>query len=209
MMKAFEQQLRKALSLKDAPAMPVMPLDPAAALLPAAVLILAAPSVNGPSLLFLKRTETVEKHKGQIAFPGGRRESADEAAGGVDPDVATALRETREETGVAPDMVEVLGKLAAFPTITRYRVTPVAGISRIAVENIVLRPDPREVDGLFWVPVRELAKPETYRREYYTTGGSRYPTDVFMAGGRRIWGITGAILKNLLDRLAAGSSGEI
>src|SRR5215208_1915528 len=70
-------------------------------------------------LLYTRRTDTVESHKGQVSFPGG---ACDE--GETTPE-QTALREAEEEIGLNPNEVKVLGKLSTLITITYFRVTPV------------------------------------------------------------------------------------
>jgi 8-oxo-dGTP pyrophosphatase MutT (NUDIX family) len=73
-------------------------------------------------VLFIKRSDTVGTHQGQVAFPGGRAEPAD-------PDIlTTALREAEEEVGLRPETVEVLGRLSISATFTsNYLVTPIVG----------------------------------------------------------------------------------
>src|SRR5687768_13176306 len=73
-------------------------------------------------LLFTRRTDRVESHKGQVSFPGG---ACDE--GETIPE-QTALREAEEEIGLDPHNVRVLGKLANLITISHFRVTPVVGV---------------------------------------------------------------------------------
>ena len=89
---------------------------------PAAVLVPLLQAEGEWRLLLTQRTHTVESHKGQVAFPGGRVDPEDESR------VATALRETEEEIGLPRDRVRVLGQLDELLTVTQYRVTPVVGV---------------------------------------------------------------------------------
>lgn len=160
---------------------------------PAAVLISIAFGKGGPAVLVTRRTHQVETHKGQMAFPGGHRDPED-----TDP-IATALREAREEVGLDPRWVRVVGQLPELPTVTGFQVTPIVGWVEREMELIDLQPAPAEIDGMFWIPMTRLW--QEYRRESIEHAGLRYPIDVFEVDGNRIWGVTGTLLKNLLDRI--------
>lgn len=138
------------------------------------------------------RTDTLQQHAGQVAFPGGRVEPDD-----VDV-VATALRESEEEIGLDAGMVTPLGFLEAFETISGYSVTPV--VARIAA-NAVLKPDPGEVAEVFEVPFAFFLEPANLRRYTMDFRGHRREMVEFLHAGYRIWGVTAAILYNLLKRM--------
>jgi 8-oxo-dGTP pyrophosphatase MutT (NUDIX family) len=138
------------------------------------------------------RTDTLQQHAGQVAFPGGRVELDD-----VDV-VATALRESEEEIGLDAGMVTPLGFLEAFETISGYSVTPV--VARIAA-NAVLKPDPGEVAEVFEVPFAFFLEPANLRRYTMDFRGHRREMVEFLHAGYRIWGVTAAIIYNLLKRM--------
>ncbi|SDH00151.1 ADP-ribose pyrophosphatase YjhB, NUDIX family [Luteibacter sp. 22Crub2.1] len=138
------------------------------------------------------RTDTLQQHAGQVAFPGGRVEDHDEDA------VATALRESHEEIGLDARMVTPLGFLESFETISGYSVTPV--VARIAAEA-TLTPDPGEVAEVFEVPFAFFLEPENLRRYTMDFRGHRRDMVEFLHAGYRIWGVTAAILLNLLKRM--------
>ena len=163
---------------------------------PASVLILFAQGATGPELLVTRRTETVEKHKGQMAFPGG---AADPEDGG--DSVSTALRETEEEVGLAPKDISVIGKLPPLWTVTGFTVTPVVAVLKRSVADVQFRMSAAEIAEIFWVPWDVLLDPRTYRCEKRDFRGKTYPIHVFQVDGHRIWGATGSMIKNLLDRL--------
>lgn len=156
----------------------------------AAVLV---PVIGGPvpRLLFMERAaHKDDPHSGQISFPGGRWEPCDQDA------AATALRETHEEIGVAPQAVEVLGPLEETLTPSGYAITPIVGWLRDLPE---LKPDPREVACCFDVPLSELADPaRRFARGERTFAGRRFEVFEYRAGGRVIWGATARIVASLL-----------
>lgn len=144
------------------------------------------------SVLFTRRSERLRNHAGQVSFPGGAVDAVD---AGV---VAAALRETREETGIAPSMVEPFGYLDRLDTISGFSVTPVAGFVRGDYE-LQLQVD--EVDEAFEVPLDFLLEPATLRRETIHWRGREREIYSCEWQGRRIWGATALMLKNLIDRL--------
>jgi len=120
----------------------------------AAVLIPLLNKPDGWHMLLIRRAEHSEDlHSGQVAFPGGGSHPEDTDA------ISTALRETREEIGVLPEDVRILGQLNDFVTISSYRVTPVVGVIPWPYE-FQLAPD--EVSRVFTVPLDWLADPSNY-----------------------------------------------
>ena len=145
-----------------------------------------------PTLLFTRRTATLAKHSGQVSFPGGRSEPHD-----VSP-LQTALRETFEETGIAPGHVSVAGYLDRYLTGTGFDIQPVVGLLD---PGFVLAPDPREVDEVFEVPLTFLLDPGNRRRESRAIAGRQRRFYAFTYNGHEIWGATAAIIVNLAERL--------
>ncbi len=166
-----------------------------------AVLALFAESANGAELLFTRRNETLISHSGQISFPGGRADPEDLSRGGLE---GTALRELEEEVGVTRHGVEILGRLPALATPSGYRIQPFVGWCRTPLSELTLRANPDEIAEVFWVPLGLLRDPQVYRREPVPGRifeGRVFETDTFYVGGHRVWGATGAMVKNLIDRL--------
>lgn len=158
----------------------------------AAVLVPFVQRAGALSVLLTRRNEYLRQHAGQISFPGGVAENGDTDS------IATALRETAEETGIAPALVEPFGYLDCFGTVSGYCVTPVAGFVR---EDYSLRLQEDEVDEAFEVPLSFILEPSSLTREHVLWHGRERDIFAFEWEGRRIWGATAAILKNLLDRL--------
>ena len=159
---------------------------------PAAVLVGWRAGVQ-PRLILTVRTDQLQSHAGQVAFPGGRSDPAD----GGDA-VTTALRESEEEIGLDRALVTPLGFLDCFETISGYRITPV--VARIAAEA-QLYPAPDEVAEVFEVPLAFFLEPANLRRYTMEFRGQRRPMVEFVHGGHRIWGATAAMLFNLLQRM--------
>ena len=137
-------------------------------------------------VLFTKRTDKVETHKGQISFPGGGREPQDASF------AETALRETEEEIGVGRQKIEVLGRLDPIVTVTDFLVHPFVGIIPYPYEFKLNR---FEVDKLIKLPLAQLIEEAGSQ-----TGGSLSGLDFsFNRRGDLIWGATARILHQLLE----------
>ncbi len=161
-------------------------------LIAAAALVALVDHPDGTTLLLTQRTEHLNDHAGQISFPGGRVEPHD------DGPVATALRETAEETGLAPDFVEVVGYLDLYETGTGFLITPVVGI---VSPGFTLVPDEFEVAEIFEVPLDFVLDPRNHRLESMHYKGTRRTFHVIEYGERYIWGATAGMLMNLYDKL--------
>ena len=145
------------------------------------------------TVLFTQRTAQLRSHSGQVSFPGGRAEPGDPT-----PE-STALRETQEEIGLAPERIEVLARMPECLTRTGYRVTPVVGL---VAPPLALLPDTREVAEVFEVPLAFLLDPANHRRETRELAGKTVGYWVMQYGDRRIWGATAGMLVNLYRMLA-------
>jgi 8-oxo-dGTP pyrophosphatase MutT (NUDIX family) len=157
----------------------------------AAVLIPLVCCDNEWHLLYTRRTDTVQNHKGQVAFPGGAVESDDDCR------EDTALRETQEEIGVDRNLVDILGRLWEMPTITGFAITPVVGVMTWPTSLTLSH---REVSRAFLVPLRWLADITHLEEVEITFPDGRqdkviyyYPFD-----GEKIWGATARITLNFL-----------
>jgi 8-oxo-dGTP pyrophosphatase MutT (NUDIX family) len=162
-----------------------VPLMPAAVLLP---LILR----DEPMVLLTKRTHTLSRHAGQVSFPGGRSEAGDISL------VETALRETQEETGIAPSFVTVAGYLDAYETGTGFAILPVVGLLG---DGFSLVPDPAEVASVFEVPLDFLLDPANRVKESREFQGRARSFFSYTYNGHYIWGATAAMLINFSDRM--------
>lgn len=158
---------------------------------PAAVLVGVREAVQ-PRLVLTVRTDHLQDHAGQVAFPGGRTDPGDADA------VATALRESEEEIGLARQLVTPLGFLDRFETISGYNITPV--VARIDPQAR-LYPAPDEVAEVFEVPLSFFLEPANLRRYTMEFRGRQRDMVEFVHGRHRIWGATAAMVFNLLKRM--------
>jgi 8-oxo-dGTP pyrophosphatase MutT (NUDIX family) len=160
---------------------------------PAAVLV---PVILGsaPGILLTKRNVHLNRHGGQVSFPGGRIDAHDKDA------AAAALREAEEEIALDPSQVEVLGGMADYVTGTGYRITPVLGV---LPPGLALRPAPQEVEAVFELPIEVLLDPNAPKRQRHHVRGIWREYWVWPHPDHYIWGATAAILVHLAQKLRA------
>lgn len=158
---------------------------------PAAVLIPVIGHEDVTVLLTL-RTDALQTHAGQIAFPGGKIESSDASA------IDAALREAEEEIALDRAFVEPLGYLDNYRTGTGFMVTPVVAL---VSPGFAIRPDPSEVADVFEVPLRFLMDTANHQKHAREWRGRQRSYYAMPYQGRYIWGATAAMLKNLHERL--------
>lgn len=175
----------------NAPGMPVPPAlrPPADAARAAAVLALFGEGPDGPDLLLQQRADTLRRHAGQPALPGGGIDPAD---GGPQ---AAALREAVEETGLDPRGVVVLATMPdVYVMRSGYRVTPVIGWWR--EPSTVAAGDPGEVASVSRVPVSELTDPAN---RLVVRGPMGHLGSAFRVRDMLVWGFTGWLLDAILE----------
>jgi len=159
-------------------------------LVPAAVLVPLYRKRGEYHLLFTKRTQEVEYHKGQICFPGGGRHTEDETP------LDTALRETSEELGIHPQDIRILGELDELSTISsKYAISPFVGIIPYPYP---FKPNRREVAELMEVPIAALLEEGNSWQEVQASQGGPVAVYFYEYEGQVIWGATAKMLNQFL-----------
>jgi len=188
------QRLRAALDLPHEAVLLAgdhFDFDPAVAGQAAAVLV-AVTDRTAPGVILTRRTDTLRRHAGQIAFPGGRIDPEDADA------VGAALREAEEEIALPRASVDVVGIAERYRTVTGYDVIPVVGV---VPPDLPLVPAEAEVADVFEVPLDFLFDPANQRENQIEYQGSQRRYYEILWGDRRIWGATAAMIVNLSRRL--------
>lgn len=163
---------------------------------PAAVLVPFFDKEGAPYLLLTKRSEGVQRHQGEIAFPGGCWESSDAGL------FETALRECREEIGLERNAVTLIGRLDDHETVTGFSVAPF--VSMISYPY-PFRLDFREITELIEVPFSFLMNPENCRSRTMLFRGTERMVRSYLYNGNDIWGATAEMIYRLVARVQEGS----
>jgi len=163
----------------------------------AAVLVPIQERPHGDHLVLTQRADGLPTHRGQIAFPGGRVAAADA------DEIATALRESHEEIGLAPSAVQVLGVLDQRTAGYGYVVTPVVGL---IPPRFKFRIDPRETTAVASVPIERLMEAGHFvadgPKESPHAGAEAVPLSPgyhFYVNGWDVWGVTARIIAQFLE----------
>ena len=152
-------------------------------------------------LVFQQRTQTVRHHKGEISLPGGARDPED-----VDL-LATALRETHEEIGVAADLIEIYGQLDDTETRTGYLIRPYVGAAPAGVA-IEFTEAVREVTELIHVPVAHLLSEDFHGWKPIERDGQQTTVPAYVWNDHLIWGATARMLGQFLELLGTTGWGR-
>ncbi len=158
----------------------------------AAVLVPVVDRGRDATLLLTRRADTLRKHSGQIAFPGGAIDAEDGTA------EQAALREAHEEIGLAAERAEIIGHMPHYLTGSGFSITPVLAVVNTPLD---LRLNPDEVADIFEVPLSFLMNPANHRRESRLFNGKERFYYAMPYQERFIWGITAGIIRGLYERL--------
>lgn len=158
----------------------------------AAVLIPLFKTSSEYRVLFTKRTDTVDAHKGQISFPGGKVEDEDASP------LETALREADEEIGLSRKDVTVLGRMDDARTLSsNYIVHPFVGLIPYPYD---FNTSVQEVRELIEVPFQVfLSGDPAGENTPVVYEGVTYQSLAYYHRGEVIWGATARIMRNLVD----------
>lgn len=156
----------------------------------AAVLIALTDNERSPSVILTKRADHLNNHSGEVALPGGKWESQDESL------LVTALRETEEEIGLAPGLVEVVGTLPAAHTWQGVVVTPYVGVVPEVLDLTVNR---NELDAIFNVPLQFFLDDVRSRTDVFPLTNGEVWSPAYDFDGYEIWGFTARLMLNFLN----------
>jgi len=157
-----------------------------------AVLIPIVRRENGLELLFTKRSETVEHHKGQISFPGGATDDLDRSP------ADTALRESFEEIGLEPSAANIIGLMDDLQTPSGFVVTPVVGF----IEQLpVLHMNPEEVVQIIYIPLEKFFDDSLRHSKMRELDGRMVEVFSYDVWDEPVWGATAFFVKQLVSLL--------
>ncbi|GMV34904.1 MAG: CoA pyrophosphatase [Chloroflexi bacterium] len=168
-----------------------IPIHPDVHLKCAAVLVPLVQFQDEWHILYTRRTDKVESHKGQVSFPGGACDK-----GETTPE-QTALREADEEIGIRPSDVRVIGRLSRMVTISKFRVSPVVGIIPFPY---AFKTAGIEVARVFTIPLLWLAERNNYW-EFSLPGSERSVIAYHPYDGELLWGATARMTVNFMKIL--------
>jgi 8-oxo-dGTP pyrophosphatase MutT (NUDIX family) len=167
---ALREPLRRVLASREPRRLPVGRTT-------AAGVLVSLFEKDGEAHLWLvRRPKSMRSHAGQVAFPGGKSDPADDSL------METALREAHEELGIARSSVDVLGSLDDYVTITGFTISPCVGW---LAPHVHVQPNPSEVERAFAVPLRSFLRPAT----------GILPWRGWTVDGELVWGATAAIVR--------------
>lgn len=156
-----------------------------------AVLVALFEDRGEPHVLLTTRSVNLRSHTGEVSFPGGRQDDFETLE-------LTALREAEEEISLGREHVEIVGELDRLSTFSsKSAIHPFVG----RVDSLpALRPNPAEVDRILLVSLAELASPDVYREERWSSGvyGHERAMHFFELVGDTVWGATASMLHQLL-----------
>lgn len=162
------------------------------ALRAASVLVPLVERGAGLRMILTRRAALLKHHPGQVAFPGGKQDPSDATP------LAAALREAREEIGLDPAIVEILGAFDPHETVTGFTVTPFVGLVPAGFAPVI---DRSEVDEVFEVPLDFVLDPTNFQVHGRIWQGQMRRYYVVPYGPHYIWGATARILRTLADRM--------
>ena len=145
-----------------------------------------------PGVILTRRTDTMKRHAGQVAFPGGRIDPEDTDA------IAAALREAEEEVGLDRSFVDPIGYLDLYATGFGFRILPTVARVRPGF-NLTINEN--EVESAFEVPLSFLMNPTNHQLHSKDFRGIERSYYAMPFAERYIWGATAGILRVLYERI--------
>lgn len=156
----------------------------------AGVLVPVTEDHNNPEIIFTLRSSNLSTHRGQVSFPGGRRDPDDESL------AATALRETHEEIGLPPDKVELIAPLSQVMSLHQILVTPYVGV---VPRDHPLKANPAEIESIFKVPVSFFLEDRRERTDTLSFMNNTFHVPCYCWDRYQIWGLSAVVLVDFLN----------
>jgi len=160
-----------------------------------------------PSLMFNVRSNKLRSHRGEVCFPGGRRNKNSDFEDGLEPIERAALREAYEEIGLNPNDVEIIGRTPGTPDRTMKSLN--CGVVGFIGEfnNLEFKKNDAEVEKIFTVPIEVLIDQSVFRKTYFRFGDNKSPSPwdyslpVYLTRPQRVWGFTAMYTNFILSIL--------
>ncbi len=156
----------------------------------AGILVPITDDHSNPEMVFTLRSSNLNTHRGQVAYPGGKRDPGDPSL------AATALRETHEEIGLPPDQVEVIAPLSQVMSRYGILVTPFVGV--IPVDH-PLEPNPHEIESVFRVPLSFLLEDRRERTDALNFLNHTFYVPCYRWERYQIWGLSAVVLVDFMN----------
>ncbi len=184
----FDAALRARIS-RNLRALPEVPPQASQRTLKRAAvcLIVTGDDAGSPALVLTLRPGGMNRHANQFAFPGGRMDEGESA-------IEAALRETREEVGLALGADAVIGRLDDYPTRSGYLITPLVAW---APDTSAMCANPAEVAQIFRVPLADIGRPGS--PEFFAVLDSARPVIRYPLLGTHIHAPTAAMLYQFME----------
>ncbi|MHA1786481.1 MAG: NUDIX hydrolase [Candidatus Helarchaeota archaeon] len=141
-------------------------------------------------ILFTIRNRNLKHHKGEISFPGGKKEPNDKNL------IDTALRETEEEIGIHRNQIEILGQVDDLFTITKYIITPFVGVIK---GKFKIKTSDAEVFKVIKVPLSVFGENGQFQEEIWEQNETSYPIFYYYWRRNVIWGATAYIMNQFME----------
>ncbi|MFP3978874.1 MULTISPECIES: NUDIX hydrolase [Marinobacter] len=156
----------------------------------AGILVPVTDDTGNPEMIFTLRSANLSTHRGQVAYPGGKRDPGDLSL------AATALRETHEEIGLPPDQVEIISPLSQVMSLHGILVSPYVGV--VPVEY-PLEPNPGEIDSVFRVPLSFFLEDKRERTDAIPFQDQTIHVPCYRWERYQIWGLSAVVLVDFLN----------
>ncbi len=156
----------------------------------AGILVPVTDNSGQPEIVFTLRSANLKTHRGQVAFPGGKRDPDDHSL------AATALRETHEEIGLPPEQVHIVAPLSQVMSRYGILVTPYVGV---VPDQYPMRANPAEIESIFQVPIDYFLEDQRERTDALSFLNQTFYVPCYRWGRYQIWGLSAVVLVDFLN----------